>query len=501
MGPTTSTSTVRRAPAETPYATRQKFGFKGRLENAQHGRRADGWKYAYSTGPNSTVLGDLTTARNRSRYEVENNPFALRVIKVKSAAVIGSGIHPHFPKDSIIPSLWRDFVEQIDADGNLSFVEMQRAVYEAKLTDGECLGILRPRDEKDTERKGLAVPLQVQLLEADHLPVSLNDPGRNLRAGIQFSPIGEREGYRILKQHPSDQKFGDIFSKDKYWFIPANDMMHIFSPPRIGAIRGMPILSNVILKLHDLDRYEDAELVRKKVSALDVVYIYKPTVDADPAKDLYGTNNDRATDNPTANITEREPGGERVIPPGWDIKHAPTTDVGSNYDPFIRSQFRAVSAGTGVPYHLLTHDYAGHNDRTLRISRLDWSREVVAEQEMLVKKFCRPILRAFLEACIASGKWKVPAGKTLADYINIRWIPDPQAHVHPEQEVNVKIKEIRSGLSTLSKQLESEGLVLEDVLTERAAELEIADRLGLILDTDPRVEAGLLTKKNNSENP
>ncbi|WP_155518468.1 phage portal protein, partial [Ralstonia solanacearum] len=50
---------------------------------------------------------------------------------------------------------------------------------------GECLIRLRPRREED----GLAVPLQLQLLEAEHLPMHLNTDlpsGNVVRAGIEF---------------------------------------------------------------------------------------------------------------------------------------------------------------------------------------------------------------------------------------------------------------------------------------------------------------------------
>jgi capsid protein len=66
--------------------------------------------------------------------------------------------------------------------------------------------------------------------------------------------------------------------------VPANDVLHIYKPLRPGQIRGEPWLSNILLKLYELDQYDDAELVRKKTAAMFAGFITR----LDPEANILG---------------------------------------------------------------------------------------------------------------------------------------------------------------------------------------------------------------------
>ncbi len=66
--------------------------------------------------------------------------------------------------------LWDDWVKEADADGLLDFYGQQTLAARAFFGDGETL--LRRRLRRPSD--GLSVPLQVQLMEADQLPVEKN---------------------------------------------------------------------------------------------------------------------------------------------------------------------------------------------------------------------------------------------------------------------------------------------------------------------------------------
>jgi hypothetical protein len=50
--------------------------------------------------------------------------------------------------------------------------------------------------------------------------------------------------------------------------VDAAEMIHLFRPLRPGQIRGEPWLARALVKLNELDQYDDAELVRKKTAAM-----------------------------------------------------------------------------------------------------------------------------------------------------------------------------------------------------------------------------------------
>ena len=67
---------------------------------------------------------------------------------------------------------------------------------------GECFVRMRPRRLED----GLAVPLQLQVLEADFLDATKSGAlgaGR-LVQGIEFDPVGKRRAYWLHGEHPGD---------------------------------------------------------------------------------------------------------------------------------------------------------------------------------------------------------------------------------------------------------------------------------------------------------
>jgi len=55
--------------------------------------------------------------------------------------------------------------------------------------------------------------------------------------------------------------------------VPAAEVMHLFRPLRPGQIRGEPWLARALVKLNELDQYDDAELVRKKTAAMFAGFI------------------------------------------------------------------------------------------------------------------------------------------------------------------------------------------------------------------------------------
>ena len=91
------------------------------------------------------------------------------------ANAIGTGIKPQSMvadpelRESI-HALWWDWSEEADAAGLTDFYGLQALATRAMLEGGEALVRLRSGAAED----GLALPLQIQVLEPEHLPSTLN---------------------------------------------------------------------------------------------------------------------------------------------------------------------------------------------------------------------------------------------------------------------------------------------------------------------------------------
>ena len=169
------------------------LGFTPVHEASGWGRRAMLWRPA-NTGPVATQLAIGPELLIKSRDIVRRNAIAYAGVEAVVANTVGTGIKPQsMVTDAIlrerIQALWRDWAEDADADGLTDFYGLQSLATRAMVEGGECLIRLIPQ-KGDTET---SVPLKLQLLEPELLPVYLNSmlPNGNLiRAGIEFDASG-----------------------------------------------------------------------------------------------------------------------------------------------------------------------------------------------------------------------------------------------------------------------------------------------------------------------
>ena len=239
-------------------------------------RRTTGW-LPTTSDINTLVFRNLDTLRARSRDMVRRNPWAANALDAFVANAIGTGIkpqslHPDARLKERIQQLWLRWTDEADASNLTDFYGLQALACRAVMEAGECLIRLRPRLAKD----GLTVPLQLQLLEAEHLPTGETRRlanGNYVRAGIEFDQIGRRVAYWLYREHPFDTLHP--VASTELVRVPADAVLHLFRPIRPGQLRGQPWLTQVLVKLYELDQYDDAELVRKKTAAMFAGFILK----------------------------------------------------------------------------------------------------------------------------------------------------------------------------------------------------------------------------------
>jgi lambda family phage portal protein len=335
------------------------------------------------------------------------------------------------------------------------------------------------------------VGLQLQVLEPEHLPVHLNitaENGNLIRAGIEFDRLGRRVAYHLYRSHPEDGQLAPMSGTgdNSTTRVDAREIVHLYRPLRPGQIRGEPWLARALVKLHDLDQYDDAELVRKKTAAMFAGFVTRLT----PEDNLLGEGLPNGNGVALAGL---EPGTMQILEPGEDIKFSQPADVGGSYSEFLRMQFRAVAAAMGVTYEQLTGDLTQVNYSSIRAGLLEFRRRVEAFQHgVIVYQMCRPIWNAWMDQAVLEGALVLPGYATEAkakrDYQACKWIPQGWQWVDPLKEANAMKAAIRCGLMSRSEAISANGYDAEDVDREIAADNARADGLGLILDSDPRYE-------------
>ncbi|MDC6176274.1 phage portal protein [Ralstonia solanacearum] len=487
-----------RAVSRTPGRTsggwfariRSVFGQPPVHEAAGRGRRALAWRPG-NPGAVAALLASGEDLRIKSRDLVRRNAWAQAGIEAFVANAVGTGIKPQslstddaFKAD--VQALWRDWTEEADAAGQTDFYGLQALACRAMLEGGECLIRLRPRRPED----GLSVPLQLQLLEAEHLPMTLNvdlPSGNVVRSGIEFDGLGRRVAYHLYRSHPDDGRLAPMSGQGGLDTVrvDASEVIHLFRVLRPGQIRGEPWLSRALVKLNELDQYDDAELVRKKTAAMFAGFVTRQS----PEDNLMGEG---LPDEAGISLLGLEPGTLQILEPGEDIKFSDPADVGGSYGEFLRTQFRAVAAALGITYEQLTGDLTGVNYSSIRAGLLEFRRRCeMVQHSVLVHQMCRPVWAAWMKQAVLSGALIAPGfarggAARRRQYLQAKWIPQGWQWVDPEKEFKAMLLAIRAGLMSRSEAISTFGYDAEDIDREIAADNARADALGLIFDSDPR---------------
>ena len=447
-------------------------------EAAAATRRTTGWLPATSD-INTLVFRNLDTLRARSRDMVQRNPWAANALDAFVVNAIGTGIkpqslHPDARLKERVQELWLRWTDEADASNLTDFYGLQTLACRAVMEAGECLIRLRPRLAKD----GLTVPLQLQLLEAEHLPTGETrrlENGNYVRAGIEFDQIGRRVAYWLYREHPFDALHP--MASTELVRVPADSVLHLFRPIRPGQLRGQPWLTQVLVKLYELDQYDDAELVRKKTAAMFAGFVLKNA----PEDQMLG---ETVTDQSGAALAGLEPGTLQVLLPGEDIKFSTPADVGASYETFMRVQLRSIAAGMGITYEQLTGDLTGVNYSSIRAGLLEFRRRCEQFQhQVIVYQFCRPVWQRWIEAALLSGA--LPKQGDLVPYYEAKWIPPGFAWVDPLKDIKAQVMAVRAGFKSRAEVVSEQGYDAEAIDREIAADNQRARELGLSYDTDP----------------
>jgi len=475
--------------------------FMSAYEAAGTGRRLSNWGTS-SMGPNSAIFGSLSSLRSRSRNLVMNTPQASGAIDSFVSNMIGQGITPRWQLDDRdlkeqIQELWADWVKESDSDGTSSFYGQQSLMARSMMESGEVLSRLRFR----SRRYDLSVPLQVQVIESDHLDEAYNTlapNGNEIRMGIEFNAAGDRTAYWLFKDHPAEIFLhADNASRLR---VPAKQIQHVYRVLRPGQIRGRPWLTTVIVKMHEIDQCIDAELVRRKTTAMFGGFVtqmpgYGPIPDVPPIG--YQTDSDDQGNT----VMALEPGTFPKLPPGMDVKFSSPTDVSGNYVAWMEQQLRDIARGIGITYEQLTGDLEDVNYSSIRAGLLEFRRlcrQIMAET--IVFQVCRPVANNWLDMAVLSGALDIPDYlQNRRKYQRIEWMPDGWEWVDPVKDQTADMMEIRNGLTSRARKVAERGGDVEVIDRENAADNQRADDLGLVYDTDPRKTTAAGVYQNNDE--
>ncbi len=464
-------------------AKRKKAAAKTRAYEGASPR--DGWRPRRAgASANTDHRADATPLRVRARALVQNVPYIARGLQALVSNVIGTGISPRSlaprKRDArALDQAWQAWAPLADADGLFDVYGLQAAAYRAMEQDGEVLIRRRTRRPED----GLAVPLQLQLLEIDWLDTAkqgTSPGGGSIVNGIEYDVLGRVRAYWLHDSHPGDQFAAKRSTSSRP--VSADDIIHLFAPGRPGQGRGISRFACVIARARDLMLYEDAELQRKNLEArLSVLASGDVTGMANPrdyAPGPGGGAEGTAAADPAAaridgDLGQLPSGGILELPPGLNLT-AFDPKPGTAMVDYCKWQLHMIAAGIGVPYEALTGDMREVNFSSARVRLIDFRRDCEQMQWLvLIPRMLSRMWEWFVTAAQLAGVVRTVDARV--DWSTPRW-----DYVNPEQDVKADLEAIGGGLLSPSEALRRRGYKPDEVFAEIGRDFEALQASGAL---------------------
>lgn len=469
-------------------ATTSKRAYAG----AAMGRLNSDWT-ALNTSADSEIIGSLRILRARSRELLRDNEYAKAAVRTIKNNVIGSGIGMQAQvktaggklldkvNDSI-EDAWEAWTEKDTCDpaGKLSFADMERLIMGSIVENGEVL----VRKVRRPFGKG-TLPYALELIEPDRLidqwSIARAENGNMIRMGVEQDSWGRPVAYWLYPHHPGDYQFSS-FVASALIRVPAEEIIHLFIPERIGQTRGVPWFHATLKRLRHMQGYEEAEIVAARAAA-SIVGIIESGEGLVP--DLTDDEEEDSSHAPTLSM---EPGTFQQLQPGEKFTGFNPSRPNAGMDPFMRYMLRAFSTGVGVSYPSVSGDYSQSNYSASRLALLDDRDLWRVLQGWLIRNLRTDVHRDWIGAAVLSGRLSIPDYYTnTAKYWQVRFKPRGWSWIDPVKEVAAYKAAVRAGFMTQADVigLTSEHADLEDVLKQRRRELDMMKELELVFDTDP----------------
>lgn len=397
-------------------------------------------------------------------------------------------------------ALWRGYSEDIghynDVSRELTISQQLRLALRHKLVDGDSLIVAYWMPER-IGRGGAKYATAFQLVDPDRLsnPYQMID-SKHLRGGVEIDQHGVPIAYHIRKAEQND--WYNAHESMVWERIEREDpdgwrrVIHDFERDRANQHRGIGIFTPVLKHAKMLARYYGVELQAATVATIFGTYVTSPydpamieaAMDSDGGE--LGFYQDLRTDwskeRPAMLNNVRVP----TLAPGEEIKQVAAAHPHTGFEDFAHEMLRSIAAALGVSAEQITQDWSKTNYSSARAALLESWKTLTRRNTEFKVGTATPIYACWLQEAMERGDLDDVLPRNAPDFIDAAtaytrcdWLGVARGWVDPVKEKQGAILGLDGGLSTLKRECAEQGLDWEEVLHQRAIEVDTFKRLGL----------------------
>ena len=409
-----------------------------------------------------TATADRDTMRARARWLYSNNPIMANIDGAIVDNVIGQGIKLQSKigkqkLDDEIERRWKIWSEdkrQCDAMKKLNFGDIQRVLLGTRMVDGEVYIY------KIYTNEGL----RLQLIEADAL-----DGGQD--NGVEKNPDGSIKAYRFKVANPDGTYSSNTMS------IPEENIINYYKADRFSQDRGVSEYKQSIIDIKNFSGYQSSTISGARARS-SIAY----TVEGDlNPLNMGGTSTD--------DTKIQEINGLMVyyLRKGETISKTAPQGASDDYKAFTETTIRLIATARRVSYELAFKDYSKVNFASSRASLIQDNYRFDVEQAHFISYVLNDIYATWLEIEIMRGNIKIPLAKFTTDpteFLKQSWVRPKRSWVDPLKDLLSTEKEIALNMTTMTQEAMSQGKDFEEILQEKAHEVEKLKEYGLWIEPE-----------------
>jgi lambda family phage portal protein len=431
-----------------------------RWDSAKTTRLNEGHWTEVTSNPqiNADLESYLETLRDRSSFELANNPFIAGCVETHAISVVGAnGPTTQIQSDSPLfnewlEGWWAQWWAEPDINGVMSGPDFIRGWVRSEWWAGEDLTQI-------TNDPSATTPLQLRIHALN--PRRLLTPPRehgdaSIALGIKRTNTGKPLTYYI--QESSE---GTLLDLRQVW-VPhdAKDIIHGFTMIEPGQARGIPLLANC---LDDIACLRDCD-----EQVLDAVRA---------AADFAAILTTKHPDAKYIAVQEQADVERRTLttaPPGWEVTQLKPEQPATNYVEYRHEKLRAIGRVAGLPLQMILLDSSGHNYSSARFDGKLFDRA----NEIRQRRYERPLMR-LIRLVEREARLVDPLAPAAPPFWTAVHTWESPPHVDPVKESAAEAQLLANGTITYAHACSTHGNDWESVVEQRAREQQTLEAAGL----------------------